>query len=815
MKSFDGLERQIFNIENQKVLTKRFFTELHDKYINNEFRINDSEIIIPESMLNEKIRPIKNLIVENHGVFHFTKEVSYFIRDYFGVEGKKDELEEGEDEYRQEREILGILSREEYEEKYPTSKLEGRTADYEFVPMPTITYNDFCILTNSYPKVKFLMNPSLHIRQYTSDGSIRLQKVEIDVKKQVMFDDRFGKKLATKFSIQCKCGKSLLIYPSDIHSTIKHLCGWETNERGDDKPIKTTLDKNGLCPIAEKEAWLYEVKIPNLKDANKLDTVHLYAFESDIVPGKYTVDIWNAYVWDNKAKSYMFYPIVLGFKKKSIDINSDLITMYHPKAKAYCEQYNLPYARFLDVLFSIKDMAKTYGGRSLDERGMLLQLFIVISAMAKHLNKFEKLGILSMGNKSLSKTYPSYLLGLIMDSDFQHIGSSQDVSIPGLRGGIDNNSMINGQKTTMFVKGVFSVAGLTLFDEGELFFSDPEMNMVLKTFLDEYIDIKKIGGSKIEQAYTPMIMSNFPQTFTAEYTKEVRDSYERYNKIGDEKHEHGRSKQEIASYVADINLYLPLSRYINDYKNQTLAKTIAYVRHKFKGKGLDWRTGGTLPASYRLLLDTVCWNVEEHSFKDEDRIIGQTESVLPQQGVFPTVEFIETLKSLYGDQKYNLKFEHLNNTEDIAVLKSLEESINDWFEHDEKGKILFLHLSEGTIQIDPKLNGLVYVFIKTLQIYEDIMNGGKVSGELSHNIKEWAFLILSKCKRGVTKDEYDFKEHYIDLIPKNEKFSMLEAEIEKIKSMEEEDKMENIIEKKIREHERHEGAVEATGLNDY
>ena len=812
MKSFDGLERQIFNIENQKVLTKRFFTELHNKYIKSEFRIKDAEIKIPDSMLNEKIKPIKNLIIKTNEVLYFTKEVSYFIRDYFGVEGKKDELEEGEDEYRQEREILGILTREEYEEKYPTSILEKRTAAYEFVPMPTISYNDFCVLTNSYPKVKFLMNPSLETREYSSDGSIRLQKVEVDIKKQVMFDDRFGKKLATKFSIQCKCGKSLLIYPSDIHSAIKHVCGWETNAKGDEKPIKTTLDKNGLCPIAEKEMWLYEAKIPNLKDSNKEDTAYLYTLESDITPGKYVVDIWNAYVWDNKSKAYKFFPIVLGFRKKAIKIDSELITMYHPKAKAYCEQNNLPYARFLDVLFSLKDMSLKYGGRNMDERGMLLQLFITVSAMSKHLNNFEKLGILSMGNKSLSKTYPSYLLGLMMDPDFQHIGSSQDVSIVGLRGGIDNNANINGQKMTMFVKGVFSSAGLTLFDEGELFFSNPDMNMVLKTFLDEYIDIKKMGGSKAEQVYTPMIMSNFPHEFSGKYVKEVKDSYARYNKITEEKHEHGRSTQEISSYIADVNLYLPVSRYINDYKNQTLAKTVAYVRHNFKTKGIDWRTGGTLPASYRLLLDTVCWNVEDHSFNDEDRIIGQTESVLPQQGIFPTIEFIETLKSLYGDNKFNLKFEHLNDVASIATLKSLEESINDWFKHDEKGKILFLHLSEGTIQIDPKLNGLVYVFIKTLQLFEDILNGKGASGTLSPNIKEWAFLILSKCKRGVTKDEYDFKEHYTDLIPTNEKFSMLEAEIEKIKNMEEEDKMENIIEKKIKEHERHEGAVE---LDDY
>ena len=814
MKSFSELESVVFNIHNQKILTKAFFTKLHDKYLNKEVEINQDEIKIPTSRIEEykdnshkKIRGMTGVIEEKGDDFLFSSQVSYLIREYFGVEKKKQDNEEGNEDYREEREALGVMTREAFEEKYPNRKLETQQKDYEFVPMPTMSYNDFCIISNSYPQSKFIMNPLLATTEYSSNGSISIQKVEVDIKKQVITGDRFGKKIATKFSIQCKCGKSLLIYPSDIHSKIAHTCGWEVTEKGKDKPIIVTLDKSGLCPVAEKEMWLYETKIPNIKDSNKNDTVHLYTFESDIAPGRYVVDIWNAYIWENKSKSYNFYPVILGYKKKDIKIRTDLITLNNQNAVKYCDENNLPYARFLDVLFSLKTISSTYGGRDIDERGMLLQLFITVSSIGKHLNHFDKLGILAMGNKSLSKTYPSYLLGMITDSDFQHVGSSQDVSLAGLRGGINNKKMINGQVTSMFEKGIFSVAGQTLFDEGELFFSNPEMNMVLKTFLDEYIDIKKIGGDKIEQSYTPMIMSNFPLEFNGKYTKEVKDAYERLNKIGEEKHEHGNSREEIASYISDINLYLPVSRYVNDYRNQTLAKTIAYVRHNFGTKGIDWRTGGSLPSSYRLLFDVVCWNVEEHSFKDEDRIIGQTESVLPQQGVFPTIEFVETLKSLYGKNKINLKFEHLNKPEVVQVLHNLEEDINEWFRSDEKGKIVFAHLANGTIQIDPKLNGLVYTFIKIIQLFEDIANTGAPVGKFNDNIKEWAFLILSKCKRGVTKDEYDFKEHYMDIVPKNEKFSMLEAEIEKIKSMEEDSKMESIIEKKFKEHEKSSMAI--------
>jgi hypothetical protein len=801
MTDFQGLENALFNITRARTLKVSFFKKLKQYVDSNRLNLTDIQIRIPQEIL--PLGTIKGLGDLDGNDLVLNSEASFLVREYFGVSIRRKELEEDDEEYREERESMGILTREEFVEKYPQTPLPPELSEFEYVPMPTISYNDFCVISNNTPTFKFLLNPNINVRPYSSNGTIRLQKIEIDLKRQVVSGDRFGKKIATKYSIQCKCGKTIQIYPSDIHSSITHTCRFEVVD-GRDKPIKNRLEKTGLCPVVEREMWLYEIKIPNLKNSNKMDNIYLYAFEPDIEPGRYVCDVWNAYVWDNSSKSYMFYPIMLGFKKKELKITGDLIVPYHPKAKEYCRSNNLPYARFLDVLFSLRDIASQYGGRSLDDRGMLLQLFITISAINKHLNSFDKLGVLSMGNKSLSKTYPSYLLGIMLDSDFQHVGSSQDVTIAGLRGGINNNKLINGQTASVFEKGIFSVAGLTLFDEGELFFSDPLMNMVLKTFLDEYIDIKKIGGGKVDQSYTPLIMSNFPLAFNGKYVDAVKDTYIKLNKISPESHEHGLSKEEISSYIGDVNLYLPVARYEEDYKNQTLAKTVAYVRHNFHSKGVDWRTGGSLPSSYRLLLDCVCWNVEEHSFRDEDRIIGQTESVLPQHSVFPTLEIVETLKRLYDNKIINLKYEKLNTKEIKSSLDSLEVEINEWFRSDEKGKILFGHLAEGTIQIDPKINGLTYAVIKSLQCFEDICNSKKLSGKLSDNVKEWAFLILSKCKRGITKDEYDFKEHYTNLVPKNEKFSMLEAEIEKIKSMEEEETLDAKIEQHLKKHSKDE-----------
>lgn len=798
MKDFYKLELQIFSLKSQVYFKKQFFKELHDYITRNRTDIG-KEIEIPKTLLDKFNIPAQTekLTVYQDGKTFFNHSVSHIIREYFGVEEKKEEHDVGNDEFKADRTILGIMSRTEFQTKYPEEVLQHPIAAYEFVPTTSISYNDFCSLANTYPSFRFLMNPLLTKRDYSTNISDILQRIDVDIKRRVIPEDRFGQKVATKFSINCKCGKSIVLYPSDIHSTIKHDCGF-MNINGEEKPVKTTLDKSGLCPISEKEIFLYECKIPNLYDNNKNDSVYLYSFSDNLSSGLYSIDVWNTYVWVNDSKEYKFYPIILGFEKREIKVDTALILNKHKASLEYCEERNLPYARFLDVLFSWRDACNKYAGRNVTNRGMLLQLFLTISALGKHLNKYDKFGICVMGNKSLSKTYPSYLAGSLYDVDFQHIGSSQDASVAGLRGGINNGKLINGQTTRVFEKGVFSSAGLTLFDEGEKFFIDKEMNMVLKTFFDEYIDIKKVGAvGKIEQIYTPIIMSNFPYDHSQEYFKYIIDTYEKVIRLNEEKHEHGNSKDEIRAYLSDINLYLPLGRYEEDYKNKTLAQSIGLVRYIYGKKNIDWRTGGSMPASYRLLMDVTCWNSEEFAFSPEDRVIGETDTVLPSSSVFPTAQFVETLKANIGYKIIDLKFESLNDVNTIKNLDLLQEAINNWFRFEPKGQKLFMHLSEGKREIDPKLNSVVYKFIKTLQCYEDLTNHGELKGYFDNNIKEWAFMILSKCKRGITKAEYNFEEHYENIVPKDEKFNKLEAQIEKIKDEDREERLSHAVEKSV------------------
>ena len=102
MKSFSELENAVFNINSQKILTKTFFAKLHDKYLNKEIDINSDEIKIPMSIIEEyddnplkKIRKITGLIENKNNEFIFSSQLSYMIREYFGVEKKKQDNEEG------------------------------------------------------------------------------------------------------------------------------------------------------------------------------------------------------------------------------------------------------------------------------------------------------------------------------------------------------------------------------------------------------------------------------------------------------------------------------------------------------------------------------------------------------------------------------------------------------------------------------------------------------------------------------------------------------------------------------------------------
>ena len=157
---------------------------------------------------------------------------------------------------------------------------------------------------------------------------------------------------------------------------------WKSSSKWGRKEINNTRQP-GLYPLAEKELYLYECSIDNEVDITKTDTIYLYSLDPNLTPGKYYVNVWNTYVWEYPIKNHSFYPIALSVEKQEIQIDADLLKDNHPMAKEYCEKRKLPYAKFLDVLFSWRDASLKYAGRKVDNRGMLLQLFLTISDWQK------------------------------------------------------------------------------------------------------------------------------------------------------------------------------------------------------------------------------------------------------------------------------------------------------------------------------------------------------------------------------------------------------------------------------------------------
>ena len=69
--------------------------------------------------------------------------------------------------------------------------------------------------------------------------------------------------------------------------------------------------------------------------------------------------------------------------------------------------------------------------------------------------------------------------------------------------------------------------------------------------------------------------------------------------------------------------------------------------------------------------------------------------MLPSPIVFPTLQFKDAIRRTCKNKIINLKYEQYNDEYTVAMLKDLEDDISSWFRFDERGKAVFLHLSDG------------------------------------------------------------------------------------------------------------------------
>jgi len=630
------------------------------------------------------------------------------------------------------REVFHYLEEKNYDKYYVIDNLEGEYG--------ILRYESILSLFESNRYAKIVMNPFTKKKKKLCTSKLFVpQRVDIEIKDKIQLSIKTHRNyLVTKYSAKCSCGVNIELFPHELNTKVKHLCN------ADDKSRPVTINEKAIKPLNYINLQMYETKTINDKFNDEL---YVLSNNFNLEAGKYTVDLYPVIIDDNVV-SYL----ILGYEKQRIEIMDELI---QPSlAEKWCAQNNLPHIKLLDILFSISLLYYTYTKRKITQKGMLLQVVMVISALAKMIFNFDKIAINVVGNKSLSKTYISTLICQTLDKDFEHIGTSSNVSIAGLSGGVNTGKIINGQIARVFEEGLFTKSGLTVFDEGQKFFTDISLNESLKNLFDRFIRLAKIGANqKIKQNYTPILFSNFrPEYHEEVYHQEILDTYFRYVRKSNEEFTHDKNKDGAIKYLTEIDLYLPLSYYVNKLNNKTLAKSISYVRDKLKHSGIDWKTGGSLPSSDRFAFDVVCNNKNEGKIK-----INKGGVIIPDREKVPYEEYIEATKRHLNPDDLEIDLYDLDeNTNEVnKQIEILEDDINRFFLEEESGREIYAHLANSYKEnVDDKVISVIRTFIVVMQLIEDM-----TSTKLSENIKVWARLLLLKNKRGITQDEYDFKDH--------------------------------------------------------
>ena len=708
-----------------------------------------------------------------------TKKLENILKDYFIAEYNENKIERDSDflnkQEDEDSKINNIFSLFEFKKDYPDEILDINSKIDKhkiYLPSSVLLFHNLHSLINKESDFRFILNPRIkeHKKLDLTDTD-KVIKIQIDVLKKIHLNDMFGEKLISKYKFRCpNCGGLLELLPYELFQTIKHPCPGFFDNNGNQKYFT-------IKPEGKEISNLINVYLYEAKTLDSDETFFIYSFEKHLESGRYIVDLFTT-ISDLKGIGTNYLFIVLGYQQKVPKVNTILID--NKEAKDWCKKNRLPHIRLLDTPFSIQKMYRDYTLIPFDSKGMLLQLFLTISALSKMIFKYNKIGISVIGNKSLGKTYIGRLFGQVLDPRFEYIQSALDVSYPGLKGGINNKKMVNGQIRTLFEQGIFTTAGLALFDEGENFYIDKELNSSLKNLPDSKINIRKIGGETVEQNYTPVIFSNIYNYHRDEYIKEIINVY--YSIISRThliKEEHGNKKTDIIYYLKRKNLFLPLRYYIEVDKNEELSEAIFYVRESFRNSQRDWKTGGDLATSYRLLFDVICWNSEIKVNELNKRSVKDNAFVLPTVSQLPYHDFIETLKHWYNNKTSKIDLYDLsrNSKEVNDQLILLKADISDFLLNE--GKDIHTHLAENRVYIDDKLSSILMTIIMAIQLLEDID-----SERLDENVKVWCKLIFLKCKRGVLQSEYDFRTpkknfDYIDF-----DFDKIDTELEEFDKIE-------------------------------
>ena len=728
------------NVEDIKYIEQEFFDD------------NDKMAEIFDIFGNYKKQIFIN-VADNK--LYFSISLTTLIQEYFdNIVYAADvvDLRNQEDE---ENPIPNIIGVDTFIEKHNHAEFFARQIKdndvKHYVPNNVMKINNLHTLLNRKEDFKFLLNPTIKISNKLNISELdEVNKYDLFVNKIVFTDNAFGAFIVSEYVIKCPaCAEDVSYLPFQTHTNLKHGCTGFYSEKGDQK--YTMIKKTSLQTSISTPVYLYECFLTKDRDSK----IFIYSLHNNLKPGRYKIDVYNCHAGLDGVSNEQFF-MMLGMEQMKVKLKNDFVDeKVVITSQLYCKENNIPFHPILNLLFAIRKIHKQYNNININNKGTLLQLFSIISGVGKCLFHYNKIAISVVGNTSLSKTYSAALYAIMFDPNYTYIENGDNVSGPGLKGGINNKKMVNGKAISIFEKGKFTTAGLCVFDEGQNFYNDPILNSALKNFLNDKISISKIGGEDgIEQNYTPLIFCNMLRFYQEHYKKSIEMEYVKFVRYegANMAFPHKMGLRWINKYINTVNLSLPINYYITQEKNECLAKAITLVREKYFYSDIDWRTGGSIPSSFRILLDVLCDNQDKQS-NIVERKSEYTKSKLPELYEVPWEEWQEYLSlRVLGDKYINLYNEHTNSEEVNAQLEKLRENISKFILED--GLEIHKHLSMNKAEIDPKLNSIMYNVIIILQLLEDIN-----ATELTKATKEWAKMILLKCKRGITVNEYNFIQH--------------------------------------------------------
>jgi len=654
--------------------------------------------------------------------------------------------------------ISGFNSLSEFIEINPKLKNEFKKYNNDnldcYIPKKILADTDFAefVLKLSPNTPKILLNPLIkNIKQNNISDIENVIKTKLRIRNKLIIENT--QSIKGSYIYTCpKCAKKIIYKPYEMGSTtVKHFnCPTypKSNGKFGNVPIlKSSYINGSTLPLYCYEVMCY-IDEYKLEEENK----YFFSLDGNIINGEYYVNLVNIPGNLMSPDDKDIKTIILGVERATAKILPGFLS--EEEGKKLANSFGIGNHKLFDIWSGIIKYYKNEKNITLKpDKGSLLQIFLIISALSRELFNYRNFPILVIGDTSISKTYPAKLIGKLLDINYKFTSGKQSQTYAGIYGGINTDIAVGAKKYKIFQEGAAG-AGLTIFDEGSHFFDmEKPFNEELKSLHNDEIEIMKIGGKIIQQRFTPLIFFNFTNYHKGNidkfkdmsYEGEIKFYYWKLIKSFDTNEFHENNKLEADFYLNNKNLYLPLQY----YDNEDLREAIAIVRQNKHSKDICWWSGGSIPAQNRFLFDCVVKRdlnfIREKAFDLIENIEAQNIYDLP------TIDFVGTINNYcLNNKKINLK-NILNNDENVT--KQLEELKNNVISFLRKNEAIIVHFSDSK-KLDEKLSSSIVMFFTVLQLLND-----SNATDLDEVTKDFGNKILLKCKIGLTEIQYNFLDN--------------------------------------------------------